>query len=161
MLELVRYRNLTPDEIRVAGIHLVLIRHEDGSLSIHGLEQQEGRDVSSGVRETDAAPISPLLLQPDYLRLSDARVTLVDLGSNARPLHLSPVTVEIDKQGDHHKMAASLSVEKGQQGKMTLIADLDLDLIKEVRRQGTVRNLDGRRSDLYEVRWIGPGEAGS
>ncbi|MEJ2315698.1 MAG: DUF3971 domain-containing protein [Gammaproteobacteria bacterium] len=126
LLELIRYRNLTPDEIRVAGIHLVLIRHEDGSLSIHGLEQQEDRDASSGVREADMAPISPLLLQPDYLRLSDARVTLVDLGSNARPLHLSPVTVDIDKQGDRHKMAASLSVEKGQQGEMMLIADLAL-----------------------------------
>ena len=126
LLELVRHRNLTPDEIRIAGIHLVLIRHEDGSLSIHGLEQQKESDGSSDVREMNTAPISPLLLQPDYLRLSDARVTLVDLGSNARPLHLSPVTVDIDKQGGRHKMAASLSVEKGQQGKMMLIADLAL-----------------------------------
>jgi uncharacterized protein YhdP len=126
LLELVRHRNLTPDEIRIAGIHLVLIRHEDGSLSIHGLEQQKESDASSDVRQMDPAPISPLLLQPDYLRLSDARVTLVDLGSNARPLHLSPVTVDIDKQGGRHKMAASLSVENGQQGKMMLIADLAL-----------------------------------
>lgn len=126
LLELIRYRNLTPVEIRVAGTHLVLIRHEDGSVSIHGLEQQKDTDADTSVTDADTAPISPLLLQPDYLRLSDARVTLVDLGSNARPLHLSPVTIEIDKQGDRHKMAASLSVENGQQGEMKLIADLAL-----------------------------------
>ena len=125
LLELIRYRNLTPDEIRVAGIHLVLIRHEDGSVSIHGLEQQKESELSA-VGQVDAAPISPLLLQPDYLRLSDTRVTLVDLGSKSRPLHLSPVTIDIDKQGDRHKMAASLAVENGQQGEMTLIADLAL-----------------------------------
>ena len=126
LLELLRYRNLTPDEIRVAGIHLVLIRHEDGSVSIHGLEQQKERDATTGISETETAPISPLLLQPGYLRLSDAQVTLIDLGSNSRPLHLSPVTVDIDRQGDRHKMAAAFSVENGQQGEMNLIADLAL-----------------------------------
>ncbi|MDX1346164.1 MAG: hypothetical protein R3179_09710, partial [Sedimenticolaceae bacterium] len=126
LLELLRYRNLTPDEIRVAGIHLVLIRHEDGSVSIHGLEQQKERDATTGISETETAPVSPLLLQPGYLRLSDAQVTLIDLGSNSRPLHLSPVTVDIDRQGDRHKMAAAFSVENGQQGEMNLIADLAL-----------------------------------
>lgn len=35
----------------------------------------------------------------------------------------------------------------------TLITDLDLDLIKELRLQGSVRNALSRRSDLYELRW--------
>ena len=37
----------------------------------------------------------------------------------------------------------------------TLITDLDLDLIKEMRLQGSVRNAQKRRTDLYELRWIG------
>ncbi len=37
----------------------------------------------------------------------------------------------------------------------TLITDLDLDLIKELRSQGSVRNALSRRKDLYELRWIG------
>lgn len=133
LLELLRYRNLTPGEISVSGIHLVLIRHEDGSLSIHGIEEREDAATASGVEESDTAIISPLLLQPDYLRLSDARITLVDLLSKSRPLHLSPVTVEIEKRSDRYRLAASLSVEDGQQGEMTLIADLairnDMNLI--------------------------------
>ena len=32
-----------------------------------------------------------------------------------------------------------------------LITDLDLDLIKELRTQGSVRNLESRRTDLYEL----------
>ena len=36
----------------------------------------------------------------------------------------------------------------------TLIADLDLDLIKELRAKGSVRNAESRRTDLYDLRWI-------
>ena len=41
-------------------------------------------------------------------------------------------------------------------GLSTLIADLDLDLIKELRKQGSVRNLHNRRTDLYAVQWRKP-----
>ncbi len=37
----------------------------------------------------------------------------------------------------------------------TLIADLDLGLLKELRSQGSVRNFQQRRLDLYQVRWKG------
>ncbi len=36
----------------------------------------------------------------------------------------------------------------------TLIANLDLDLIKEIRAMGSVRNFENRRTDLYELRWL-------
>lgn len=38
---------------------------------------------------------------------------------------------------------------------MTLIADVDLDLLKELHTHGSVRNLNDRRTDLYELKWIG------
>ncbi|MDX2303485.1 MAG: bifunctional GNAT family N-acetyltransferase/carbon-nitrogen hydrolase family protein [Microscillaceae bacterium] len=38
---------------------------------------------------------------------------------------------------------------------MTLIADVDLDLLKELHLNGTVRNLMDRRTDLFELKWIG------
>ena len=37
---------------------------------------------------------------------------------------------------------------------MTLIADLDLDLLKDLNSSGSVRNLRDRRKDLYSVSWI-------
>lgn len=37
----------------------------------------------------------------------------------------------------------------------TLITDLDLDLVKELRSLGSVRNAKSRRMDLYELRWLG------
>ena len=37
---------------------------------------------------------------------------------------------------------------------MTLISDLDLDKLKELRLSGSVRNLQDRRLDLYNVRWL-------
>ncbi len=36
---------------------------------------------------------------------------------------------------------------------MTLMVDLDLDLLKELRQQGSVQNLNSRRRELYEVIW--------
>jgi predicted amidohydrolase len=36
---------------------------------------------------------------------------------------------------------------------MTLMVDLDLDLLKELRQQGSVQNIRNRRKDLYEVVW--------
>ena len=36
---------------------------------------------------------------------------------------------------------------------MTLIADLDLDLLREMREQGSVCNLKNRRLDLYNLTW--------
>ncbi len=39
----------------------------------------------------------------------------------------------------------------------TLITDLDLDLLKELRRKGSVRNMESRRTDLYELRWLRQG----
>lgn len=37
----------------------------------------------------------------------------------------------------------------------TLIVDVDLDHLKELRSQGSVRNYKDRRLDLYEIRWKG------
>ena len=38
---------------------------------------------------------------------------------------------------------------------MTLIVDLDLDNLKEMRVHGSVRNFRDRRLDLYKVAWTG------
>jgi predicted amidohydrolase len=41
---------------------------------------------------------------------------------------------------------------------MALIVDLDLDILKELRTEGSVRNLATRRKDIYRVEWIGGNE---
>jgi predicted amidohydrolase len=35
---------------------------------------------------------------------------------------------------------------------MILIADVDIDLLRELNQQGSVRNLKDRRKDLYELK---------
>jgi len=35
---------------------------------------------------------------------------------------------------------------------MILIADVDIDMLRELNQQGSVRNLKDRRKDLYELR---------
>ncbi|MFP4161791.1 MAG: hydrolase, partial [Ectothiorhodospira sp.] len=49
----------------------------------------------------------------------------------------------------------AVAAEATPNTEMTLIADLDLDNLKELRTHGSVRNLVDRRLDLYQVRWKG------
>ena len=49
----------------------------------------------------------------------------------------------------HDAVAAEATVNT----EMTLLADIDLDLLKELRKHGSVRNLDSRRKELYSVTW--------
>ena len=47
----------------------------------------------------------------------------------------------------------AIAAEATPNTEMTLMVDLDLDLLKELRQQGSVQNLLSRRKELYEVVW--------
>jgi predicted amidohydrolase len=47
----------------------------------------------------------------------------------------------------------AIAAEATPNTEMTLMVDLDLDLLKELRQQGSVRNLQSRREDLYKILW--------
>jgi predicted amidohydrolase/ribosomal protein S18 acetylase RimI-like enzyme len=49
----------------------------------------------------------------------------------------------------------AIAAEATPNTEMTLVADLDLDLLKELRQQGSIRNLYNRRLDLYRLSWAG------
>jgi predicted amidohydrolase len=49
----------------------------------------------------------------------------------------------------------AIAAEATPNTEMTLIVDVDLDLLKELKTQGSVRNLQSRRNDLYRVDWFG------
>jgi hypothetical protein len=38
---------------------------------------------------------------------------------------------------------------------MTLIVDLDLEMLNKLRNEGSVRNHLDRRRDLYKINWLG------
>ena len=47
-----------------------------------------------------------------------------------------------------------MAAEATPNTEMALIADLDVELLKELRLQGSVRNLSSRRTDLYWIDWL-------
>lgn len=51
----------------------------------------------------------------------------------------------------------SIVAESTPNTEMTIISDLDLELLKELRESGAVRNTKDRRLDLYRVEWVGDG----
>ncbi len=54
----------------------------------------------------------------------------------------------------------SVAAEATPNTEMTLVADLDMEMLKNLRRQGSVQNLRNRRTDLYQLR-MSPGQKGS
>lgn len=48
-----------------------------------------------------------------------------------------------------------IAAESTPNTEMTLIVDLDLEKLKELRNAGSVRNFRDRRRDLYHVQWLG------
>jgi predicted amidohydrolase/ribosomal protein S18 acetylase RimI-like enzyme len=48
----------------------------------------------------------------------------------------------------------AVAAEATPNTEMTLIVDLDLDLLKELREKGSVRNILSRRTDLYRLSWL-------
>ena len=48
----------------------------------------------------------------------------------------------------------AIAAEATPNTEMTLIVDLDLDSLKEMREHGSVRNFRDRRLDLYKVSWV-------
>lgn len=51
-----------------------------------------------------------------------------------------------------------IAAESTPNTEMTLIVDLDLDKLKELRNEGSVRNFRDRRLDLYRIDWLGESE---
>ncbi|MCB1179449.1 MAG: GNAT family N-acetyltransferase [Leptospiraceae bacterium] len=49
----------------------------------------------------------------------------------------------------------AIAAESTPNTEMTLIADVDLDLLKELNMSGSVRNPATRRQDLYKINWFG------
>ncbi|SDB13118.1 Predicted amidohydrolase [Desulfonatronum thiosulfatophilum] len=49
----------------------------------------------------------------------------------------------------------AIAAETTPNTETTLITDVDLDLLKELRRQGSVQNMKSRRRDLYRLKWTG------
>lgn len=50
----------------------------------------------------------------------------------------------------------AIAAESTPNTEMALIADVDLDLLQELRKHGSVRNLESRRTDLYHIHWTEP-----
>lgn len=48
----------------------------------------------------------------------------------------------------------AVAAEATPNTEMTLLTDLDLDLLKELRKHGSVRNLESRRKELYSIAWL-------
>jgi len=49
----------------------------------------------------------------------------------------------------------SIVAEATPNSEMMVIADVNLDLLKELHREGSVRNLKDRRLDIYNIKWRG------
>ncbi len=116
--EVIRHLHIAPSEIRVVGTHLAVIRHEDGRISIHGIEHSDDFDVD----------LSAMILQPVFLEFVNSDVTVIDLvHKNTLPLDFSPVNLLIQNDGSRHRLSAKVSIDKGESGGFTLLSQFQTE----------------------------------
>ncbi len=87
-----------------------------------------------------------------YVAIAGSVGNIPDISNMDIQYSQSAVFTPADFAFPHDAVAA----ESTANTETTLIVDLDLELLKEVRLQGSVRNLRERRLDLYQVAWRGP-----
>lgn len=56
---------------------------------------------------------------------------------------------------DDYADVRAIMAESTPNTEMTLIVDLDYELLYQLRHEGSVRNLNDRRRDLYSIEWKG------
>ncbi|MDX1958937.1 MAG: bifunctional GNAT family N-acetyltransferase/carbon-nitrogen hydrolase family protein [Leptospiraceae bacterium] len=86
-----------------------------------------------------------------YVAISGSVGNLPDVESMDIQYAQSAVFSPSDYAFGHDAIAA----EATPNTEMTLIVDVDLDLLKELNSEGSVRNLNDRRHDLYKLHWLG------
>ncbi|MEN8213922.1 MAG: AsmA-like C-terminal region-containing protein [Pseudomonadota bacterium] len=119
VLEVLRHLNIAPSEIQVVGTHLAVIRHNDGRVSIHGVEDS-GDDVD--------VDLSAMILQPLFLEIIDSEVTVIDLvHRNSLPLDFSPVNLLLRNDGRQHQLSARVLIDRGESGGFTLISNFQTE----------------------------------
>lgn len=112
LIEVMRHGNIAPSKIRVVGTHIAAIRHEDGQVSLHGIEHSGDVDLSA------------LFLQPLFLEIVDSQVTVIDrVHEDSVPLHFSPVTLLIRNEGKLHRLSANVTADSDGPGSFVLISE--------------------------------------
>ena len=141
VMEVLRHLNIAPSEIRVVGTHLAVIRHQDGRISIHGIEHSGDFDVD----------LSAMILQPVFLEVVDSEVTVIDLvHKNTLPLHFTPVNLLIRNDGSQHHLSARVSIDKGESGGFTLISQFQTESNNLEQWKGEVY----LRTEQLDLAWL-------
>jgi len=90
-----------------------------------------------------------------YVVISGSVGNIPDISNMDIQYSQSAVFTPSDFAFPHDAVAA----ESTPNTETTLIVDLDLELLKELRLQGSVRNLADRRLDLYRLTWLDDDQA--
>jgi uncharacterized protein (TIGR02099 family) len=127
------HRDLVLRELRIHGVELNLVRGEDGSIRLRGLEALGSKDPE---QRPPLERILTLFYRQQLLAISDARLTLEWPGMP--PLAASELDATLINRGDEHRLALNLEAR-----------DRPLSLQARIHLHGDAFSLEEVEADLY------------
>ncbi|MED5388344.1 MAG: YhdP family protein [Pseudomonadota bacterium] len=127
------HRDLVLKELRIHGVELNLVRGEDGSIRLRGLDALGSSDPE---QRPPLERILTLFYRQQLLVISDARLTLEWRGMP--PLAASELEATLINRGDEHRLAVNLEAR-----------DRPLSLQARVHLHGDAFTLEEVEADLY------------
>ncbi len=114
ILDTLRSGKLTPREITVYGVHLLIKRRSDGSIVVSGLE-----DLGLDNQKDDT-----IFSLPYRISLKQGELIWENQAIGAEPLRFTDVDVTLTNDQDRHQLDVVLSLPGSNEARMTLAADV-------------------------------------
>ena len=119
-----RAGELRPANVTVTGASLIISRLPDGAISVKGLVEDSASE-SADTPDT----VARLLLHQGQLELRSTRIVWVDERADKAPVLVSNVNLRLSNHDNLHQIRISGQVDGRHEGQLSLIMDLEGDLL--------------------------------
>lgn len=133
VLASIRELHIVPGEITINGIHIMLTRHKNGSLSIQGLKVSQ----AGGIEQTSSDnQLAQWLFTYSDLSLENSSIVWQDRLRGKR-YQFNDVNVHLTNSGRRHILSGQMEVPKALGRDVKFSADIDGDTLNPEDWQGT------------------------
>jgi uncharacterized protein (TIGR02099 family) len=136
-----------PGKVNVIGTKLSIVRHEDGRITIEGLDLPE---LDAG--EARAGIFADWLFRQEAIAIEGGHIHWHDKKRKAKPLSFTDITLSLENDGDHHVLTGKAKLPDELGKTLLIIADFTGDLSKPHAWEGQLYTKGAR---ILIAEWLG------
>ena len=123
-----------PGLLTVRGMHVSLVRREDGSIAVAGLGDAE----QTAMDESSKGGFERWLQRQERLAIEDSSLLWRDLKAGGRTLKFTDVNLQLRNRGDRHRLDGTVNLPQSLGQRLELAMDVRGDLFSSQFWQGKV-----------------------